>query len=263
VAPPAESYWSRQKKALVPFALWGAYGLFFAGHVLFRSAGDELLSWRSAEAADRFFTGGNPSLWLQQQWHSGQTSALDRTATAAHILWFLFPLAAGLAITVFRRDLLVRYLIWLTVTWYAADVFFLLVPTMPPWMVEPEISRILYSAGWIEYASHDSNPVAAFPSLHAAVPAVMAAFFRVHCPHRRWPVVVCGAFSLWVGVAVIYLGEHWVVDVAAGYALAAAIAWGLTRPPVAALTARVFGGHASLQLRTPQFAAPQPGTPGV
>ncbi len=76
----------------------------------------------------------------------------------------------------------------------------------------------------------DTNPMAAMPSLHAAFPACCAL-----AAVRAWRLK--GA-TLWLYVAamafaLVYLGEHYAVDVLAGVALAV-VAWhAITRWPAA------------------------------
>jgi membrane-associated phospholipid phosphatase len=63
------------------------------------------------------------------------------------------------------------------------------------------------------------NPVAAMPSLHMALTAVVAlAAWRVH----RVAGIVASAYAVSMGFALVYLGEHYAVDVLAGTVVAGA-----------------------------------------
>jgi membrane-associated phospholipid phosphatase len=64
-----------------------------------------------------------------------------------------------------------------------------------------------------------SNPVAAMPSLHTAFATIIALFLARRF-HRRWRWLF-GLYPAAMGLALVYLGEHYVVDVVAGvvYAL--------------------------------------------
>lgn len=69
------------------------------------------------------------------------------------------------------------------------------------------------------------DQVAAFPSEHAAFPLLELLAIRVVAPR------VTGALVAWVLLvmfSIVYLGEHWVTDALAGFALAA-VAWSLVR----------------------------------
>jgi membrane-associated phospholipid phosphatase len=209
----------------VPFLLWAAYALAFAGHVAFRAVGDEVFTWRSLAATEAPVFGVSASDWLQSRFYGDGSYFLDRLATGLHLFWFAFPLVIGVALTVWRRRRLLEYLAWLTLCWYVADFGFLLLPVIPPWMDDPALQRILLERGWIEYASLDSNPVAAFPSLHAGIPLAVALFLWFRVPGARWAAAVSAVVALLTGAAVLYLGEHWLLDVVAGWALAGFVAW--------------------------------------
>lgn len=227
--PASRRYWRRQGRALIPFGIWAAYGAFFALHVLFRSVGDEVFPWRSLERIDHLITGTDPSWWLQRHLYGRGSLVLDKIATGAHLSWFGFPIVVGLAITVCRRDLLPLYLCWLTVTWFACDALFLAFPVTPPWMADHDVVRILFTRGWIHYVDYDSNPVAAFPSLHACVPTMIGLFVWTRWRGVRWLAWASWAYAAVIGFSVVYLGEHWLFDVVGGYAMAVVIALSLIR----------------------------------
>ena len=113
---------------------------------------------------------------------------------------------------------------------------YVLVPTMPPWLAYrgghlDEVQRIT-GRGWrlvgldtaerlLDKGQATVNLVAAFPSLHAAYPALILGVF--------WPTagrVVRAVMLLYVIVMAFTLvigGEHYVVDVAAGWGAAALV----------------------------------------
>ena len=63
-----------------------------------------------------------------------------------------------------------------------------------------------------------ANQIAAMPSLHSAFPALLAMISLHHFGRRGWPVPV---YACLVFLAVTGLGEHYLVDVLTGVALAA------------------------------------------
>jgi membrane-associated phospholipid phosphatase len=76
------------------------------------------------------------------------------------------------------------------------------------------------------YSNRDYNVDAAFPSLHSAFPLIAAA--HAWARDRRVGLALAG-WTLAVWLSVVYLGEHYVVDIAGGvtYAVAGllAVAW--------------------------------------
>jgi tetratricopeptide (TPR) repeat protein len=70
------------------------------------------------------------------------------------------------------------------------------------------------------HRAFDTNPVAAMPSLHAGFP-MLCSLAAVHVFGRKaaWALLYTAAVAL----AVAYLGEHYLVDILAGWLVAAAI----------------------------------------
>ena len=78
------------------------------------------------------------------------------------------------------------------------------------------INEASYEAGQEQFGT---NPVAAMPSVHMAATVVVALSLW-----RLWrPLAVLGAiYAVVMGFALIYFGEHYVIDVLAGVLLAVA-----------------------------------------
>jgi membrane-associated phospholipid phosphatase len=68
----------------------------------------------------------------------------------------------------------------------------------------------------------DDNPVAAIPSLHGAW-STLAALILWRWRPRLWPIGVTAAFVQ--QFAVVYLGEHYVIDILLGDVLAIGAWW--------------------------------------
>ncbi len=109
------------------------------------------------------------------------------------------------------------------------------VPTAPPWwsseqgLTGEEVRRIMaevgeetsgVAPGRAMYAALGGNPWAAMPSLHFATSLVAADELA---EAGGGPGAVGWAYSLTLGFALVYLGEHYVTDLAAGAALFAAV----------------------------------------
>ena len=132
----------------------------------------------------------------------------------------LLPLAALISIPPFLR--LVRiYLLML----YVGAVFFLVMPTEPPWMTL-DVERILHLRKELP-VNVDNNAIAAFPSLHVGIPAAFALWAQRERWRWLWPILLVQTIG--VGFTIIYFGEHYVVDVLAGILLA----YGMVRLTVA------------------------------
>ena len=102
-----------------------------------------------------------------------------------------------------------------------------------------EYGEEFWGSGWKPlYGFLGGNPLAAMPSLHFATSVTAAHLLAETGPRRRgasgW------AYAGTLGVALVYLGEHYVVDLAAGLALAEGVRRGApaaARPPVRACRA--------------------------
>ena len=117
---------------------------------------------------------------------------------------------------------------------------YVLYPMAPPWMASdrgaftPPIERITGRGGsgpGLRLADLTmgpvANPVAAMPSLHAGT-ACLVAFFAISVLRwrLRWLMLL---YPLMMATAVVYLGEHYLVDTLAGAALAGAVMAGCAR----------------------------------
>ena len=72
-----------------------------------------------------------------------------------------------------------------------------------------------------------SNPVAAMPSLHTAFATIIALFAirRLH-GRLRWIVLI---YPVLMGLSLVYMAEHYVVDLLAGVVYAVAVDFGVGR----------------------------------
>ena len=175
------------------------------------------------------FAGHVPTAVLQQALNVGTFGrVLSYAATVVYFCHFVFPLAVGMVLWLVDRVQFVRFTTALMGMALVAFVFFLLVPTAPPWYAEQQhvlsgfqkiIGTTLPSAVSPYYTNLNPNPVAAFPSLHAAFPFLGFLAVRRLYPRGAW---VAFAWCVLVWFSVVFLGEHYVVDVIAGVALAGA-----------------------------------------
>ena len=165
--------------------------------------------------------------------------ALDRVLVWAHWSWFLIPHGSLLYILLrhpgrFSRSAVLTYAVF--------DVgasFYWVLPTAPPWFAagaredgasgeQLEVRRMMVEYGehfWRDgwgslYSVFGGNPLAAMPSLHFAT-SLMAALLLAEVG----PVAgaLGKAYTATLGFALVYLGEHYVVDLIAGAALTFAV----------------------------------------
>lgn len=181
---------------------------------------------------ERLLTQGHlPEVALQQALDQGGLGwFLDRAATAVDLLHF--PAVVGVAFIVWLhgRKVFLQYSLALYATALVAFAIFLLAPTAPPWYavehgwihglqhVMTQVMPVRWSAF---YQSLDANPVAADPSLHSALPFLGFLALRSLRSRAAWPLL---AWCVMVWFSVVYLGEHYLLDVVAGVVLAT-LAW--------------------------------------
>lgn len=159
---------------------------------------------------------------LQDWFYSPEVlSPFDIFWVVIYGLWF--PTAAIFAfyIAAFHWDRFRSFaLVWFALL-YVAVIPFALLPTEPPWLAY-DVPRILLAAadGPLEL---DTNVVAAMPSLHVGLPAMIACW--AWTARMRRIAMAFAVFSLLTAFSVVYLGEHYVLDTIAG----AAFAWVVVR----------------------------------
>jgi membrane-associated phospholipid phosphatase len=160
--------------------------------------------------------------------------ALDRFLTWVHWLWFIEPYLALSYILVRHPERFPRAARQLAGVFDLGCVVYFAVPTAPPWwaseqgLTGEEVRRIMIGVGedtwgraWpAMYGALGGNPWAAMPSLHFAT-SVTAAISLSEA--RRSAGAVGWAYAATLGFALVYLGEHYVTDLAAGAGLVAAV----------------------------------------
>ena len=205
-------------------------------------------------AADRAIGLGRlPNVRLQRGLARLQgVGTLDRFLTWVHWLWFVEPYAALLFILLRHPDRFPKAARRLAAVFDAGCAVYFAVPTAPPWWASEqghtgeEVRRIMEEVGketWKSawpamYGALGGNPWAAMPSLHFAT-SVTAAISLAET--GRTAGAAGWAYALTLGFALVYLGEHYVTDLAAGAALVAGAQRGeqLAEPAVLAINRRL------------------------
>ena len=202
--------------------------------------------------ADRLLGGGTtPTLRLQRALGTpGTFRAWEKLLIWSHWLWFAFPHGTVVYLLLRHPERLPNGAARIYATFDLGLIGYWAVPTAPPWYASaeglmedgrtPELRRMMveygehfWRSGWAPlYGVLGGNPLAAMPSLHFAT-SVSAA----HVLSETGSVAgrLGWTYAILLGVALVYLGEHYVVDLAAGLALAEGVRVGA---PVAAGPAR-------------------------
>ena len=179
------------------------------------------------------FFGHLPTSVLQSWVGAGALHTVGLIATATYFSHFALPLAVGLVLWLSHRTQFLRFTTALMGMAFAAFIIYLLAPTAPPWYAQDQgaiccFNHIIYNL-FQELQPHQTpiyqllnpNQVAAFPSLHAAFPFLAFLAVRGVYPRAAW-IVLGWCFIIWFSV--VFLGEHYVVDVLGGIVLAT-LAW--------------------------------------
>jgi membrane-associated phospholipid phosphatase len=114
-------------------------------------------------------------------------------------------------------------------------VTYVLYPAMPPWLAAqthnlPSVTRIIplvldhlhmhTGAAIFTGGNKFDNNVAAMPSLHGAYPMLICLFFwKGSTPRKR---ILLAAYPICMAFSLVYLGEHFVIDIFVGWIYAIA-----------------------------------------
>ena len=186
-----------------------------------------------------------PSLRLQRALarvdaESGAPSwrALDRVLVWAHWAWFMVPHGSLLYILLRRPERFERAAVMTYAVFDIGASVYWLAPTAPPWYAASmtgredrgaeDVRRMMVEYGehfWRDgwgplYSVFGGNPLAAMPSLHFATTLMAALLLAEAGP---LPGALGGTYAAVLGFALVYLGEHYVVDLLAGAALTGAV----------------------------------------
>jgi membrane-associated phospholipid phosphatase len=216
---------------------------------------------------DRALFGSPPTVVLQRALsRPRRPSALDYGLVFAHWAWFLQPHSAAAWILWRHPDRFPNAAAMICSVFDLGVIGYIVVPTAPPWWAaergvaaqawnrvdpehagEPGMRRIMVDVGerfwgslWPAlYRFLGGNPLAAMPSLHFGTSVMAAAVLDDFGPG---PALLGWGYASVLGFALVYLGEHYVVDLAAGLALAVAVKTAAPlAAPVAARLSRVLG----------------------
>jgi PAP2 superfamily len=178
--------------------------------------------------ADAAIFGVVPTVFLQRaflnvdalQWY-------DYAATLLYFMHFVLPLGFAMVLWLRDRNQFTEFAASLTILSYAAWLTYLVFPSAPPWLAAQNgyldgVTRVLgQTINFLPdrldlpsiYRQLNPNAVAAIPSLHAAYPSLVL-LFALRFFGRRG--IAVGLYVAAVWLAVVYLGEHYAIDVMLG-----------------------------------------------
>jgi membrane-associated phospholipid phosphatase len=166
----------------------------------------------------------------------GRIRSFERVLVFCHWVWFTVPHGTAAYILIRRPERFASAAVRTYAVFDIGAVFYWAIPTAPPWWAAqrgylgeleetPPVRRMMIEYGqefwgdrWGDlYDVLGGNPLAAMPSLHFAT-SLMAA----HLLSEVGPVsgLVGWSYALSLGLALVYLGEHYAADLVAGAALA-------------------------------------------
>ena len=217
---------------------YGLWALYIGGFAIFsvaRSFADETgvqTHFDDLIRVDKTLAfGAVPTVWLQSRFFDPtHIDWLDRATTYIHWSYFVLPHLFAAHLFLGKRHLFERYVLLFVGVLMAGLVVYFIFPAAPPWAasltghldptykvvteVGSEWNVNLYAK--LETQIRSSNPVAAMPSLHMAVSvAVLLVAFRAN-----WLLgILALAYNVAMAFSLVYLGEHYVVDILAGILL--------------------------------------------
>jgi len=183
--------------------------------------------------------GETPTLRLQRALgRPRQIRPFDKPLVWTHWMWFMVPHATVLYLLLRRPQLFERGAVMMYAVFDLGSIAYHLAPTAPPWWAtdgedaadgrgkahEPAVRRMMAEYGeqfWRDrwgplYSVLGGNPLAAMPSLHFAT-SVMAAHLLSEA--GSLPGAVGWTYTAALGFALVYLGEHYLIDLIGGVVL--------------------------------------------
>jgi hypothetical protein len=197
-----------------------------------------------ASAIERWiFNGELPTIRLQAALYDpDHLKWWDFYLTFVHWSYFLIPHSVAIFLWWKYPSRFLQYLRAMTLLLTLGLVLYFILPSNPPWMAPEAINspisgyaeRIMEPiamaiGGGLYKASYkvvgESNPIAAMPSIHMAITFLLVPVSYWY--GRVWRFLAW-FYAISMGFALVYLGEHYVIDVTAG-ALITAYSWRAAR----------------------------------
>jgi len=161
--------------------------------------------------------GSIPTLVLQEFY---RTPFLDYLSAFLYSLHFIAPTIMAFLLWKYRPENFNKYVLAIGIGTYSALITFLVYPVAPPWFgagATRVLLQVDQNLGIPFYRTLfdfvESNPFAAFPSLHAMYPWIIFLFALKIKKIKALPVLL---FPVGVWFSAVYLGEHYIIDLIGG-----------------------------------------------
>ena len=223
------------RPALVALGGYGAVWVVFnLGRAVADDAGIALLGTDAVARWERGLSGGRlPAARFQDVAFDPEHVHLhDVVLSLVHGSFFVVPFVVAGMVWWKRRALFRPYALATAATFALGAIGFLLLPTAPPWLSDPgEVTRVtqhvlaetagvsLGGSGGGDGFWFEPNHLAALPSIHVAVAVLVC---LIASQTGRIAGILGGLYAVLMTVAVVYLGEHFVLDAVLGWAIAVA-----------------------------------------
>lgn len=187
---------------------------------------------------DRFiFFGNDPGVWMQKHLLKSDPRWYDVGGAIVYMMHFVLPVVPLAALRVRQRTEWLRYVRRFSLTLGIAVSVFIVFPAAPPWMSSekgyfPPIQRITGRGWWelnlktvsqtLDRGAAVLNAVAAMPSLHAGLSLLAALWFTRNA--TLWIRCLALLYPLAMTCALVYFGEHYVIDCIIGFGVVL-LAW--------------------------------------
>ncbi len=211
---------------------WLPFILFFLGYELLRGIVPYIIGGVHIFPmirVDEFIFGSVPTIKLQSLFYNpAKLTWYDYFLVICYISYFVVPMLVGYFLWIKDRKFFKQYSVAILFLTYTSFITFIIFPAMPPWMAASkgylppveEVTGVVMSHFLPSHISFPtvysfvaSDPVAAVPSLHAALPFLIL-LFLVKKYKKLGLIILPYVIGTWI--AVIYLGEHYFTDVLIG-----------------------------------------------
>lgn len=153
----------------------------------------------------------------------------DYFFSLSYMSFWIVPLVYAYYLWMKHHSVFIRLSYGFFILTYMAFLTFLFFPAMPPWMASqngllPHVYRVWHLAtGYLTISGNGlptlfsiftPNDTAAMPSLHAALPTLLF-LFSISAKNKILTIIL-GIYALTIYFGIVYLGEHYFIDAAAG-----------------------------------------------